>query len=194
MGSKPRCHGDMENMNAQPADTEIARIQIRQQIENWVLYRDSGDWDRLAGIWHHDGWMTTTWFEGPFGQFIELSKRSADRGVLVSHFLGGGTCDIERDRAIAQTKMKIERRGQIHGATVDVSCTGRFFDFLERREGRWAIVRRQPIYEWDRLDVLDPSTWVSLDQELLQSFPPGYQHLAYLQRQLGQTVLHGLQA
>jgi hypothetical protein len=38
-----------------------------------------------------------------------------------------------------------------------VTCSGRFYGFLELRDGHWGIVRRQPIYEKDRLDVVDPS-------------------------------------
>jgi len=51
----------------------------------------------------------------------------------------------------------------VHEVEVDVTCTGRFYDFFEQRAGRWAIVRRQPIYEQDRLDVLDPAGTVRLD-------------------------------
>jgi hypothetical protein len=27
-------------------------------VENWVLFRDAGDWERFAAVWHPDGWMT----------------------------------------------------------------------------------------------------------------------------------------
>jgi hypothetical protein len=53
-----------------PTDSQIAHayeIQaIRQTIENWVVWRDSGDWDRFATVWHPDGHMMATWFQGPF--------------------------------------------------------------------------------------------------------------------------------
>jgi hypothetical protein len=38
------------------------------------------------------------------------------------------------------------------------------------------------------MDVVDPSKQVSLDRALLDSFPVGYQHLAYLQTRLGFNV------
>ncbi|MCD6040504.1 MAG: hypothetical protein K0R40_107, partial [Burkholderiales bacterium] len=88
-------------------------------------------------------------------------------------------------RAIAQTKMTISQRGDVDRETVDVVCTGRFYDFFEQRKYRWAIVRRQPIYEKDRMDPLDPSARLKLDPDLLGSFPEGYRHLAYLQTRLG---------
>jgi hypothetical protein len=71
---------------------------------------------------------------------------------------------------------------------VDVVCTGRYFDFFEKRVGRWGIVRRQPIYEKDRLDPVDPAASLRLEPELLGRFPEGYRHLAYLQTKNGFTI------
>jgi len=68
------------------------------------------------------------------------------------------------------------------------ASTGRFYDFLEERQGRRGIVHRQPIYEKDRLDPVDPAAKLSLDQELLARFPKGYRHLAYLQTKVGYKV------
>ncbi len=127
--------------------------------------------------------------------------------------------------------MTIMLRGVVHGVLCDVACTGRFYDFFERRhlpskqrgaqpadrsgaqpadrpgesadrpggesadrpggesgESRRAIVLRQPIYEKDRLDPVDPATTVTLDPDLLNAFPEGYRHLAYLQTHLGFAV------
>jgi hypothetical protein len=67
-------------------------------------------------------------------------------------------------------------------------CTGRFYDFIERRSGRWGLVLRQPIYEKDRVDAVDPGAVLSLDPALLQKFPEGYRHLAYLQTCIGYAV------
>jgi hypothetical protein len=71
---------------------------------------------------------------------------------------------------------------------VDVVCTGRFYDFLEKRDGSWGFVLRQPIYEKDRLDPVDPAAKLALDPALLARFPEGYRHLAYLQSQIGYQV------
>jgi hypothetical protein len=164
------------------------RLAIREVIENWVLYRDAGDWERFATVWHDDGWMTATWFQGPARQFIEVSRAGFERGVNILHFLGGFTCDIAGNRAIAQTKMTINQRAMVDGLEVDVVCTGRFYDFLEKRENRWGIVRRQPIYEKDRMDPVEPSRRLMLDVTVLSKFPQGYQHLGYLQSKNGFTV------
>ncbi len=173
-------------------DLEADRLAIRQVVENWVLWRDSADWERFAAVWHPDAWMTATWFQGPAQKFIEVSREGFNKGVNILHFLGGWTCEISGDRAISQVKMTIHQRAPLDGVQVDVACIGRFYDFFEKRAGRWAIVRRQPIYEKDRLDPVDPSTPVKLDAELLLRFPEGYRHLAYLQSMNGFNVKQGL--
>jgi hypothetical protein len=132
--------------------------------------------------------MMATWFQGAAPDFIRVSKEGFDRGVSILHFLGGQSIDVTDDRAVSQTKMTISQRGEVHGVACDVVCTGRFYDFLEKREGRWGIVLRQPIYEKDRLDPVDPAASLTLDRELLERFPAGYRHLAYLQTQLGFAV------
>lgn len=168
------------------------RSAIREVVENWVLWRDAGDWERFATVWHSDGWMTATWFQGPATKFIEVSREGFNRGVNILHLLGGFTCDVAGTRAIAQTKMTINQRALLDSVLVDVVCTGRFYDFFEKREDRWGIVRRQPIYEKDRLDPVDPSATLKLDARRLEGFPEGYRHLAYLQSSVGFTVKQGL--
>jgi len=168
------------------------QLAIREVIENWVLWRDAGDWDRFRGVWHDDGYMMATWFQGPASEFIHVSREGWDRGVSIVHFLGGVSIelggDLAGDRAIAQTKMTISQRATVQDVLCDVVCTGRFYDFFEKRAGRWAIVLRQPIYEKDRMDPVDPSKTLALDARLLGQFPEGYRHLAYLQSGLGYPV------
>ena len=164
------------------------KIAIREVVENWVIYRDAGDWERFATVWHPDGWMTATWFQGPAKDFIEASRILFDQGSNILHQLCGWTCDISGNRAISQVKMVINQRAMVDGVLVDVVCLGRFYDFFDKRGGRWGIVRRQPIYEKDHLTPVDPSAVLKLDPDLLARFPEGYRHLGYLQSKNGFTV------
>ena len=164
------------------------RTAIRQVVENWVVWRDAGDWERFRSVWHPEGRMMATWFQGPAEEFITVSREGFDKGVSILHFLGGHSSDIAGHRAIAQTKMTINQRAKVHDVIVDVVCTGRFYDFFEKREGQWRIVLRQPIYEKDRLDAVDPAATLSLKPEQLARFPEGYRHLAYLQTEIGYKV------
>jgi hypothetical protein len=168
--------------------TFIEKQSIREVIENWALWRDAGDWERFKTVWHSDGVMMATWFQGPFEEFIKVTIEGWNKGVSILHFLGGTSIDLNANRAVAQTKMTISQRGPVDGVVCDVVCTGRFYDFLEKRDGKWGVVLRQPIYEKDRIDPLDPSAQLKLDQELLSQFPEGYKHLAYIQTKIGYKV------
>ncbi|SRR6266567_2074485 len=166
----------------------IDRLRIREVVENWVVWRDAGDWERFRSVWHPEGRMMATWIQGSAERFIEVSREGWNKGVSILHFLGGSAIDVDGVRAIAQTKMTISQRAAVDGMLCDVVCTGRFYDFFEERSNRWAIVLRQPIYEKDRIDALDPGANLVLDAALLAEFPEGYRHLAYAQTKIGFTV------
>ena len=157
-----------------------------------MVWRDAGEWERLRPLWHPDGRMVATWTEGTGDEFIAISQAGWAKGVTVTHRLGGSSIDLNGDRALAQTKMTILQRAPVEGVTCDVTCSGRFYDFLEKRSGRWGIVLRQSIYELDRLDPVTPGTAPVLDAALLEQFPIGYRHLAYLQTRIGYDVTRNL--
>ncbi|HEV2678744.1 MAG TPA: nuclear transport factor 2 family protein [Aliidongia sp.] len=164
------------------------RLAIRDLLENWAIWRDAGEWERFHTVWHEDGWMSATWFQGPAAEFIRVSHEGWNKGVSILHFLGGISIDLAGARAIAQTKMTISQRATVHDVPCDVVCTGRFYDFLEKRDGRWGMVWRQPIYEKDRIDPIDPAASLRLDADKLRALPEGYRHLAYIQEEIGYRV------
>jgi hypothetical protein len=164
------------------------RLAIRDLIENWAVLRDARLWDEFRKVWHEDGVMQATWFQGTADEFIKVSQEGYDKGVRILHFLGGMNIEINANRAIAQTKMTISQRDPVDGVICDVVCTGRFYDFLEQRFSKWGLVLRQPIYEKDRCDPVDPGATLKLDQDILKLYPEGYRHLAYLQHKIGYKV------
>jgi hypothetical protein len=163
------------------SDEILEKLAIREVIDNWAIWSDAGDWEKFRTVWHDGGRMSATWFQGTGEEFMRLRREGWERGVSILHFLGGSSIDLVGNRAIAQTKMTISQRARVHDILCDVLCTGRFYDFLEKRAERWGIAFRQPIYEKDRLDPVDPSAVLKLDKKLLERFPEGYRHLAYLQ-------------
>jgi hypothetical protein len=164
------------------------RLAIRELVENWAVWRDSLKWDRFRTVWHPEGRMWATWFQGTYEEFIKANQEGYARGVRIYHMLGGSSIDIKGKRAIAQTKMSISQRAPVEGVVCDVVCTGRFYDFLEKRKGRWGLVWRRLFYEKDRLDPVVPGTVPKLEAALLERFPIGYRHLGYLQTKVGYKV------
>jgi hypothetical protein len=182
-------HGYVRNdTETQMDDSFLDELKIRQLVERWAVWRDAGDWERFATVWHPDGVMMATWFQGPFGEFIRVTQEGWAKGVSILHFLGGSAIEVAGDRAIAQTKMTISQRGPVEGVLCDVLCTGRFYDFLVKVDGEWKLLHRQPIYEKDRIDPVDPAARLELDPARLAQMPEGYRHLAYIQTGIGYKV------
>ncbi|MBT2303801.1 nuclear transport factor 2 family protein [Variovorax paradoxus] len=169
-------------------ETLQQELLIRRLVERWAVWRDAGDWERFATVWHPEGVMMATWFQGPFQEFIRVTQEGWAKGVSILHFLGGSAIEVAGERAIAQTKMTISQRGMVEGVLCDVVCTGRFYDFIVQHGGEWKLLHRQPIYEKDRIDPVDPAATVSLDAQTLAKFPEGYRHLAYIQTRIGYAV------
>ena len=169
-------------------ETLSDRLAIRDVVESWVLARDSANWDWFREQWHDDGYMMATWFQGPKEDFIRVSREGYAKGVSILHYTGASQATVNGTRAISQTRMTIMQRGQVHGVLADVACIGRFYDFFEKRDGRWAIVLRQPIYEKDAIVPVTPGEKIEFDSAALGRFPEGYRYLAYLQVQAGYPV------
>jgi hypothetical protein len=169
-------------------ETFINELKIRQLVERWAVWRDAGDWERFATVWHPDGVMMATWFQGSFKEFIRVTQEGWSKGVSILHFLGGSAIEVVGQRAVAQTKMTISQRGPVEGVLSDVVCTGRFYDFLTLLDGEWKLLHRQPIYEKDRIDPVDPAQRLVLDAKRLAEMPEGYRHLAYIQTGIGYEV------
>lgn len=164
------------------------RLAIRELLENWVIWRDSGNWDRFATVWHDDGYMNATWCEASAEQFIGNCRKTFDAGNISIHTLGGSTIELNGVRAVAQTKMQLTFPIDVHGVAVIETCLGRFVDALEKRENKWGMVLRQPVYELDWFTPLDPSAELKLDTSLLNQYPMGYRHMAYALTHLGVEV------
>src|SRR5262252_5703165 len=123
---KPRRsrHGSLRSSSWQPTwrpdmDRQMSdTLAIKQVVEDWVVSRDSGDWERFRKVWHKEGVMMATWFQGSYAEFIRVNEEGWKRGVSILHLLGGTSVEIKGKRAIAQTKMTISQRAKVHDVLV----------------------------------------------------------------------------
>ncbi len=164
------------------------RSEIRALVDGWIIWRDSGDWKRLLEAWHPGGRMSSTRFDGLAADFVAATKRAHAAGAQVRHMQSGFWCEVQGNRAFSVTTMCIQQRTSAGANPVDVTCSGAFVDFFSHRHGRWALDRRQPAYDRDRMDPLVPGTTLAIDAEKLARFPAAYQHLAYIQSESGHNI------
>ncbi len=189
LGCQTEPSGRMERKELKRMDQRfLDEFEIRRLIENWVNWRDSGDFERFATLWHPNGQMIATWSQSSAVEFAARAKTFFEAGSKALHLLGGSSIDVAGTRATAQTKVSIMVRGRVHDVEVDVTCFGRFVDFLEKLDGRWVLRVRTVVYELDQMIPTEPGRRIELDPVLLNEFPEGYRHMAYMQRQAGIAV------
>ena len=88
-------------------DDLIQKQRIRELLENWVVWSDSGDFERFRTLWHEDSYMFATWFQAPGLDFVNARRDGWNKGVSIIHYLGASSIDLAGKRAIAQTRMTI---------------------------------------------------------------------------------------
>ncbi|HVS55848.1 MAG TPA: nuclear transport factor 2 family protein [Casimicrobiaceae bacterium] len=154
------------------------KLQIAEVIQRWGLWRDQGQWEKLATTFHPEGTIEVSWFNGRFEDFIAASRkmRATQRGS--KHEIAASRIDVLGRRAVAETNVRILGRHELHGVECDSTAWGRFYDFLEKRD-RWAICRRVALYEKDRVDPVMPSTPIPFDAARLAAMPKAYRFLGY---------------
>lgn len=170
----------------------LDRAAITRVVNDWGLARDDGRWEQLRACYTPDARMHTTWFVGTAAEFVERSMAAARAGARVQHFIGAATIALRDDKAVVETRMVLLVRGRLDGVEVDATCWGRFHDRMVRRDGTWRILLRVPVYEKDRLDVVDPAARLVLDADALARHPEGCRHLTFMQARNGATIMPDL--
>jgi hypothetical protein len=166
------------------------KLAITEAVQNWAFARDFGNWNRLRAVFHPDGIMTSTRFTGPAEDFIAFAAKN--KTSRSTHFMGGTSIRLNGGKAIAESRMILLSRTTLDGIEVDVTCYGRFYDRFVKHEGVWRILRRNAIYEKDRIESVRPGVALKLDEAELARFPEGYRYLAYVQSRGGSQVDLGL--
>ncbi len=156
------------------------RQQITDLITGWI-HRDLGQWDQLAELFHPDGVIEVTWFEGPFTGFIEGSRRMGASDLRTKHLIGVPVVEMNDNRAIVETNAVIVAENIRLG--LGCSVHNRFYDLVEKRDGAWKLLKRQSVYDMGGFNF--PRGPLPIDAEVLQRYPGEYAPLAYLLEKSG---------
>jgi SnoaL-like domain len=67
------------------------------------MFRDIGQWDKLRTLFHPDGRMEASWFQGLFSDFVDASMRMGASDLRTKHVMGTPIISLTNDKAIAET-------------------------------------------------------------------------------------------
>ncbi|WP_414165878.1 nuclear transport factor 2 family protein [Superficieibacter sp. BNK-5] len=161
------------------------RQQINDLLTGW-MHRDLGEWDQLRDLFHPDGTIEITWFEGLGSDFVDGSMRMGASDVRTKHMVGTPVVTFNP----AATRAIVETNAMIIGEHVklNLGCVGhnRFYDMAEKRDGVWKLFKRQSIY--DMASFTFPLGVVDIDQQTVAKYPREYAALAYLLEKSGFPV------
>lgn len=151
------------------------RLSITDLITAWMR-RDLGQWDRLRELFHPDGTIEVTWFEGKFSDFVDASMRMGASDFKNKHLIATPVVTFRGDKAVVETNAMII--GDSSALNLGCVSHNRFYDLVEKRGGVWKILRRQSIYDIGTFTF--PSGPVDIDQHTVRKYPREYAPLAYL--------------
>lgn len=145
------------------------QLQDRQDLNdlmNGWMHRDLGEWEQLRNLFHPDGTIEITWFEGLASDFVEGSMRMGASDLRTKHMIGSPavTFNDRGDKAILETNaMIIAENIKLN---IGCECHNRFYDLAEKREayGSCSIVRASTTW------VFSPFLWARL--RLIQKLLP----------------------
>ena len=159
------------------------RQSIADLLTGW-MHRDLAEWEALRALFHPDGTIEITWFEGRFSDFVDASMCMGASDLRTKHVIAAPVVRFNGDRAIAETNAIIVAENVRLG--IGCSSHNRFYDLIERREGKWKIVRRQSLYDMGSFTF--PRGVPVLDSEIIARYPREYAPLAYLLEKSGFPV------
>ncbi|MFK3703900.1 nuclear transport factor 2 family protein [Klebsiella sp. NPDC088457] len=165
-------------MHNQPQD----RQQLNDLVNGWI-HRDLGEWDRLRDLFHPDGTIEITWFEGLASDFVDGSMRMGASDLRTKHLIGTPviTFNASGNKAILETNAMIIAENVT--LNVGCECHNRFYDLAEKRAGVWKFFHRQSVYDMGTFTF--PLGPVEIDKTVVMKYPREYAALAYLLEQSG---------
>ena len=157
------------------------QLQDRQQLNDLVngwMHRDLGEWTQLRNLFHPDGTIEITWFEGLASDFVEGSMRMGASDLRTKHLIASPavTFNDAGNKAILETNAIIIAENV--KLNIGCECHNRFYDLAEKREGVWKLFHRQSIYDIGTFTF--PLGPVEIDRNIALKYPREYAALAYL--------------
>ena len=156
----------------------LDKSEIKDVVTASFFCRDSGPWDVLRDCFHPDAVVSTSWFTGSPAEFVKQSEKKLnaahEKGERQKHVITNPFIRINGNRAVTEVDLILFQRRIVDDIKMDFTTWSRSLLLLEERNNEWRIIKRDNIYEKDRMDPYKPhevpeSFYASID---LEGFPP----------------------
>ena len=178
------------NASSETRDALVSKMEIAELVNSWGYFRDQGRWAELLDAFHPEGAISVSWYDGPYREFVSQSRQLAEahRDMVIKHQVAIPLIKVKGNRGLSEASVTISVRSRTPGGTFEQTSYARFIDRVERRDGRWRILRRDTVYERDRLDAVDQSTLPQSFYENLDRYPAQVMFLASTIKRRGAEI------
>lgn len=175
-------------------ESEVRILRDRQEILDVVAAYCRGidrvDETILRDVYHPDGMDRHGPFLGNREQFVRWAIEYVRPNTMVHHGITTHNCELQGDRAYTETCVVFF--SQRPNSSLMLGGGARYIDELERRDGRWAIVKRCEIM--DCTFDAQPSNQMTAPWTEIPSKRDGsdlsYQRPLDLPEPLGENIAH----
>jgi 3-phenylpropionate/cinnamic acid dioxygenase small subunit len=141
----------------------VAKSDIYDALVRYCRSCDRQDIGAMLQAFHPDAEVNMGYYVGPAAGFCERFAALGDpaRSPLsrVQHQVSNVLCDVEGAFANVESYWRVLRRRQAEDKAFDEMIASRLLDRFERRNGRWAVLRRRVIWDWMISVPATPAFW-----------------------------------
>lgn len=145
-----------QRLDALSEDLERLRDheEIRQAMYAYARGVDRADLALIGPAFHDDAEDDHGNFRGDKAAVLTALKRSGDNPDVTAsmHHLGNILIDLRGNVADVETYFVAYQRREEGGKTYTRIRAGRYLDHMEKRDGRWRVLKRKVIDDWSRFD------------------------------------------
>lgn len=135
--------------------TLAAKQAITDTLHNYCRAMDRMDRELALSCWHPGGTDEhTPLYSGTAVGFVDWVWRVHEPMVLTRHQLSNILIDVVGDEAWSESYWMVLLRVERESGVVDVWGGGRYIDHHREIDGRWALVHRRSVHDWDRVEPL----------------------------------------
>jgi hypothetical protein len=127
-----------EERSARAAD----ELEVRELLARYSRGVDRADWDLLRSCFADDAVVDYGQIRGTADELITFIRRELGEMHALMHMQGQSWIQLDGDHGASETYVNAFHRAQTADGLQDIIVHGRYLDSLERRDGRWVIVRR----------------------------------------------------
>ncbi len=152
---------------------------IRKVLMRYCRGIDRRDFDLVRSCYHTDGTDNHGTYQGSIAGFIDYLRAELPRYEQTMHVVANVLIELEGECAWSEAYTIAHHR--LHATATkphrDYTVGLRYVDRFERREDRWAIVDRQCVFSWSRMDSVPPGYAFPTSYTLSSAIPtdPIYQ-------------------